>query len=276
MFCRPFLPADKLPENAMQWFRREKTVLKLTFLLMSDFFQRKPFGLLSLSFISLFQQRTNMGEVFYYQKYAKPFESSVYHTKLRNISTAARAITGGRLDKVGRIESHNYHKRQVKYRKSSTLIISDSIVKGLRGCIWMWRYMDVWDRYFEKHTVNLGIRGEKVEDVIWRIGNLDVNREVRFVVLICGTNNIDKNVPAYIVKDIKYAIQLGICKFYNCKVIVSGILPWCYSPVIRRNKIRLVNIRIKYAVGKMNNNDVIYLDPDHTRTTSGGILNTNL
>ena len=26
----------------------------------------------------------------------------------------------------------------------------------------------------------------------------------------------------------------------------------------------------------MNNNDVIYLDPDHTRTTSGSILNTNL
>ena len=84
--------------------------------------------------------------------------------------------------------------------------------------------MDVWDRYFEKHTVNRGIGGEKVEDVIWRIGNLDVNREVRFVALVCGTNNIDKNVPAYIVKDIKYAIPLGICKFYNCKVIVSGIL----------------------------------------------------
>ena len=33
---------------------------------------------------------------------------------------------------------------------------------------------------------------------------------------------------------------------------------------------------MKYAVGKMNNNDVVYIDPDHTWTTSGGILNTNL
>ena len=89
--------------------------------------------------------------------------------------------------------------------------------------------MDVWGRYFGKHTFNLGIGGGKVEDVIWRIGNLDVNKEVRYVVLNCGTNNIEKKVPPDIVKDIKYAIQLVKGKFYNCKVIVSGILPQNYS-----------------------------------------------
>ena len=123
-----------------------------------------------------------------------------------------------------------------------TLIIRGFIAKGL--C----RYMDVWDRYFGKNTINLGIVGDKVEDVIWRIGNLDTNKEVRYVVLICGTNNIGKNVPADIVKGIKYAIQMIKYKFYNCIVIVLGILPWDFSPGIRRNKIRLVNLQIKYAV----------------------------
>ena len=103
-----------------------------------------------------------------------------------------RAITEGRLDKMGWIESHNYHKRLIKYQKPSTL------AKGL--C----RYMDVWDRYFVKHTVNLSIGGAKVEGVFCRMRNLDVNKEVRYVVLICRTNNIDKNVPADIVKGIKY------------------------------------------------------------------------
>ena len=51
-----------------------------------------------------------------------------------------------------------------------------------------------------------------------------------------------------IVKGIKYAIQLVKCKLYNCKTIVLGILPRDYSLGIRRNKTRLVNIRIKYAV----------------------------
>ena len=49
--------------------------------------------------------------------------------------------------------------------------------------------MGAWDRYCGKHTVNLGIGGDKAEDVIRRIGNLDVNKEVSYVVLICGTNN---------------------------------------------------------------------------------------
>ena len=84
--------------------------------------------------------------------------------------------------------------------------------------------MDVWDRCFGKHTVNLGIGGDKVKDVIWCNGNLDANKEERYVVLICGTNIIDKNVPADVGKGIKHAIQLIKCKFYNCKVVVLEIL----------------------------------------------------
>ena len=90
----------------------------------------------------------------------------------------AQAITGGRFDKVGWTELHNFHKSLIKYRKPLTLIIDGSIAKDRR------RYMDVWDRYFEKHTVNLSIGGDKAEDVTWRIGNLRVNKEVRYVVVI--------------------------------------------------------------------------------------------
>ena len=54
--------------------------------------------------------------------------------------------------------------------------------------------MDVWDYYFGEHRVNLGIRGDKVEDVIWCIENLNANKELRYVVLICGSNSINKNV----------------------------------------------------------------------------------
>ena len=115
----------------MQWFRREKMVLQLTFLLISNFFHRKPFGSLSLSFGLLFHQRTNMREAFYYQKYAKPFEPSIYHMKFRNTLTVTQAITERRLNKEAWIESHNYHKRLIKYRKPSTMIIGHSIAKGL-------------------------------------------------------------------------------------------------------------------------------------------------
>ena len=89
-----------------------------------SFFQRKPFG---LTFNSFFQQRTNMREASYYQKYTKPFEPSVYHAKFRNSSTRARAITGERLEKVGWIESHNCHKRLIKYQKNPVVINNRSL-----------------------------------------------------------------------------------------------------------------------------------------------------
>ena len=72
-----------------------------------------------------------MREAFYYLTYAKLFETSVYHAKFRNSMTEAQAITGERLNKVGWIESHNYHKCLITYQKPSTLIASDSIAKGL-------------------------------------------------------------------------------------------------------------------------------------------------
>ena len=51
--------------------------------------------------------------------------------KLRNPSVTARAITRGRLEKLGWIESDNNYKPFIKYQKSSTLTFGDSIAKGL-------------------------------------------------------------------------------------------------------------------------------------------------
>ena len=78
--------------------------------------------------------------------------------------------------------------------------------------------MGVWEHYFGKNRVNVGIRGDKVKDVIWHISKLDVNKEVRYVALLCRTNNINKNIPADIVKGIKYMIQLGNVNFTTTKL----------------------------------------------------------
>ena len=134
------------------------------------------------------------------------------------------------------------------------MIIADSIAKGLR------RYINVWNLYFEKHTVNHGIGEDKVENVVWRIGNVNENEELRYVVLICGTNNIDKNLPEGIVKGNKYAIRLVKSKFYSSKIIVLRILSRELSPRIWRDKIRSGNFN---AVAEMSNN-AAYIDSDQT------------
>ena len=190
----------------MQWFQQEKTVLQLTSLLISTFIQRKSFRLYSFNLSSFFQQRTTMRGPSYCQKYEKLLESNIHYTKFRNSSAMAQAMTEEKSHILDWTESHNYHKHLIKYQKPLMLIIRDSIAKGLG------RYMDLWDRYFGKHTVTFDNRGEKVEDVVSRIRNLHANKEVKYFVLVCGINNIDKNVPEDILKGTKYAIQLIKCK----------------------------------------------------------------
>ena len=82
----------------------------------------------------------------------------------------------------------------IKHQKPSTVIISDSVAKGL--C----RYKNDFKRYFGKHNVKLAIGRDTVEDVVWLIRNLNPTKYVRYIVIICGTNEINKNVPEDIIK----------------------------------------------------------------------------
>lgn len=127
--------------------------------------------------------------------------------------------------------------------------MSDSITKGL--C----RYINVWNSYFGKHNINLGIERYKVEELVQRIRNLNANKEVGYVVLICATNKINKNVPENIVR--------GILNFTTQEVIVPRILPWDFCLGIRGDNIKSVNFQIKVVKEELNNS-FTYMDTDHT------------
>ena len=88
-----------------------------------------------------------------------------------------------------------------------------------------------------------------------------------YVVLICATNKINKNVPENIVR--------GILNFTTQGVIVPRILPWNFCLGIRGDNIKSVNFQIKVVKEELNNN-FTYIDTDHTWATSGGALNMNL
>ena len=65
-------------------------------------------------------------------------------------------------------------------------VIGDSIVAGLR------RYPTIWRNFILQYkTVNLGIGGDQIENVLWRIKVIVLPKSMRSVVIHCGTNNID-------------------------------------------------------------------------------------
>ena len=88
--------------------------------------------------------------------------------------------------KFGWIEMHYYQKELLRKSYASVVVIGDSIVAGLR------RYPTVWRNFILQYkTVNLGIGGDRIKNVLWRINDILLPKSIRSVVIHCGTNNID-------------------------------------------------------------------------------------
>ena len=104
--------------------------------------------------------------------------------------------------------------------KQETLLIGDSIVSGLS------RYWKVWSKYFEPlQALNFGIGGDRTQNVLWRLQNGKIPKNLEMAIIHCGTNNVDKNDP----EDIKTTI-LSIAYFIlekkpQADVIITGLLP---------------------------------------------------
>ena len=82
----------------------------------------------------------------------------------------------------------------------STIVLGDSIAAGLA------RFSDVWHNFF-RNTLNLGIGGDRTEQVIWRVNNLSFPASIKYVIIRCGTNNIKLSNPTDIANGI-------LCDYY--------------------------------------------------------------
>ena len=59
------------------------------------------------------------------------------------------------------------------------------------------RYNNVWKNLFGNGFINLGIRGDRVEHVLWRVTDIAFPPRLKNVVILCGTNNINKDPPSH-------------------------------------------------------------------------------
>ena len=70
------------------------------------------------------------------------------------------------------------------------MFIGDSIVVEIT------RYQNICKKYFKSpETVNCGIHGDKTQHFLWRAKNLFIRPSVKFIVVHCGTNNLEYNNP---------------------------------------------------------------------------------
>ena len=160
-----------------------------------------------------------------------------------------------RFSKNGWFNIHNSQLKQAYSIKPSVLIYGDSIAAGLS------RYPSVWEKLLSLNCFNMGIRGDRVEHVAWRMNKYRLLDSVDFVILHCSTNNVDHDSSANIANAI---VEMGyrlLKQKPSLKFIISSLLPRdtsLSSP--RRHKIITIDNHLE-KLCSLNNNIFLSWQP---------------
>ena len=147
----------------------------------------------------------------------------------------------GRFYKNGWLEKYNRHVALLKAKSNtSTVTIGDSIAAGLI------RYKNVWDENFNRDTVNSGIGGDKTQNVLWRSKNTPLQQSVKYVVINCGTNNLDTDNPDEISDGLICIALFFQERMKHLQVVVNGLIPRDAINTKQRKKLLEVNQLLQY------------------------------
>ena len=95
-----------------------------------------------------------------------------------------------RFSKTNWLNFHRHYCFSLLTNRFNTITIGDSIAAGLN------RYRSVCMKYLEPiKTLNCGLGGDRVQNILWRSQNLPVMSSLKNVVIFCGTNNLFQYSP---------------------------------------------------------------------------------
>ena len=139
---------------------------------------------------------------------------------------------------------------------------------------WLKTGKPLWDKFYEpRHALNFGVEGDKTQNVLWRLENMEVqNLKPKIVVLLVGTNNT-ANTSHEIADGVKAIVVNIEADFPGVKIILVSILPNERADT----KMTQANSLIR---GNADNSTVYYLDlaslmPPITVTGADGKIETD-
>ena len=189
---------------------------------------------------------------------------------LSDYQGSAATTPSGRDNKNGWYDIHQKHVNLSFNWKTTLVLIGDSIVAGLS------RYANIWRTFFKTfRTLNYGIGGDRTQHVLWRAENAILPNSLKYVVIHCGTNNIDRDQPRDIANG---GISIGLKLQEKCrelKVIVTGLLPRDSEWSQRRKKINSINYYLeKLCCDRFD--DFYFMKQDDDWTDEDGKLDKKL
>ena len=177
-------------------------------------------------------------------------------------------IPSMRSSKTNWLNFHRRHCSSLITNCFKIIIIGDSIAAGLN------RYRSVWTKYLEPlKTLNCGIGGDRVQNVLWRAQNLPVISSLKNVVILCGINNLFQDSPEDIADGVIEIAETFQSKYNSINIAIGGILPRDATWSINRVLIKEANEISKEKCSRLF---LIYISYDSCWTVANGSLNPDL
>ena len=185
---------------------------------------------------------------------------------IRNNHTKSCRLPVPCFHKLGWQETHTFHKKLLKNSAAPIIIIGDQIATGLR------RYRHIWKNYF-KDAINLGISGDRVKNVLWRARDISLQQITLFVIIHCGTNNVDQSKPENIAEGVMKIAKTFMKNQPKMTIIITGMLPRDKKYSFRQDKIDETNNILK--VKCMNLPQTYFVEQDDDQVKSDLTLDEN-
>ncbi len=143
-------------------------------------------------------------------------------------------IPAHHLDKKGWKARHEHILEKVKISDPQLIMIGNSITHSLDEP----DRKIFWDQYLnDLDAVNMGISGDRTENVIWRLQNGAIDSiNPKVATLLIGTNNTDGNhyleisTPDELAEGIWKICEIIREKLPDTEIVLLGILPYGYKP----------------------------------------------
>jgi lysophospholipase L1-like esterase len=119
------------------------------------------------------------------------------------------------------MQTHQRLVQRARQGNIDLLFLGDSITQ-------FWdRYPDAWKKLTEEYrAANFGVAGDRVENLLWRIENGELQGlSPKVIVLMIGTNNTGINSADQIAAGIQQVVQTLKSKSPNSKIILLSLLP---------------------------------------------------
>jgi platelet-activating factor acetylhydrolase IB subunit beta/gamma len=118
-------------------------------------------------------------------------------------------------------------------------------------------FTEMYHKLEEMHLLNFSIRGDLIQNVIWRIVNGELELKPKVVVLHVGTNNTPKNSAQEISEGIEECINQIRKSNFDGFIVVLTLLPRGPKPNVLREKIEQVNKLLQDKCHGMNKVQIV-------------------